>query len=689
MNIILKELRIKNFKGIIDLVVRFDHESFLYGANGTGKTTIADAWYWLLFGKNSGDEADFNIKNTVDIVRNREEHEVQGVLIVNGEETLLRKVYKEKWVKKRGEVEATYTGNENLFFWNEVPCQLREYQGKIAKLMEESLFKLVTNPAHFNTIKWEDRRAVLIAMAGKVSDADVAANNKDFQELLVKVGGNTLKEHKAMLAARKKKLKDELKDVPARIDELYRSLPEHEPDFTTLQDTIDKRAAELTEVDGLLMNKSAAQRKFQDDQSAIHKKIGELNRQLADLQFARRNGLLNADRDATSEIEQAKGRIKALNNGLAQLNQQKAYAEAEIQKCVDNRTKFLAELEAIKALKFEYKEFEFDENNKVCQHCKQALPEEDINVLRTKLHDNYTAARNKAEYTFNQDILRKRTDNRNAGVNNNTIRENHVANLELITDNLSVKQAELETEKKTLTDLETQFVAPRPIEERLAEVMANNKEAIALKNEIQAQKDLLKEEPADDNADLKARKTELANELTELNKQLGQKESITTTKNRISELKTSEKKMAQDLASAEREEYTLLQFEKARIEVISSRVNHKFKYVTFKMFEYTIEGGESPCCETMLDGVPYSDLNTAGQMKAGIDIINALCEHYGVRAPIFIDNRESVTEIPETDSQVINLVVNPDDKKLRIIAKAAGFSERVLEGTNGGLLFNA
>ena len=63
--------------------------------------------------------------------------------------------------------------------------------------------------------------------------------------------------------------------------------------------------------------------------------------------------------------------------------------------------------------------------------------------------------------------------------------------------------------------------------------------------------------------------------------------------------------------------------------------------------------------------MPFTVANTAKQVNAGIEIINALSRFYGVSAPIFIDNRESVQSLIDTDSQIINLVVS-SDKELTI-----------------------
>ena len=85
-----------------------------------------------------------------------------------------------------------------------------------------------------------------------------------------------------------------------------------------------------------------------------------------------------------------------------------------------------------------------------------------------------------------------------------------------------------------------------------------------------------------------------------------------------------------------------------------------------KMFEIQVNGGENPTCLTTMKGVPYSDVNTASKLQGGIDIINGLSKYYDYSVPMFLDNRESVTEIPATDAQVINLIVSPEHKVLTV-----------------------
>jgi exonuclease SbcC len=665
MKIVLGKLRISNFKGIVAMVVPFNLETFIFGANGTGKTSIADAWYWLLFGKNSSDEKDFNVKNTVQTDLNEMDHEVEGVLYIDGEETKLRHVYREKWQKKKGQEHKTYTGNENEYYWNDVPCQLKDWNARIEKILNAETFKKITHPGYFNSIPWQKRRETLIEMAGPVSDREICGDDKQLIKLLESMGKKTVKEYRAELSARKKKLKEDIEHIPARIDELKRSLPEEEPNFDAIQAQLNKAASDLNEIDQVLSNKTAAQKKWNDEQSAIQKEIHKLNRQFADLQNKLRIELENQDRSAMADMNAVKARVANMETSITQLQKDKAEAETRIKTYTENLDRLRNEWKEINGRKFDYPEFVFDESENVCPHCKQPLPEKDINTRKETLLTNYNEDKKKKLVAFNKAKERDLADNNTAGQKTKANKTEVEGFLLQITEAIEKKQSELKEANESLASLQAQYTTPAPIEDRLAEVLNNNKEALSIQAALKAQHALVKEEPAEDNTEAKNKKAQLSTLITELNQRLGLKDTIVNTKVRIEKLGEDEKHYSQQLATAEGEEMLLLRFEKARMERINERVNGMFKYVKFKLFETNINGGEEPCCETMLNGVPYSDLNTAGRIKAGIDIINALSNHYNVYAPIFLDNRESVTEIPETESQVISLVVSPEDKKLR------------------------
>lgn len=149
--IIIKSLSLVNFKGIRELSVSFDERvTDIFGRNGSGKTTLFDAFTWLLFGKDSQDRKKFDLK-TLDAdgrIIPQLPHEVSAIITVNGEEVKICRRFTEKWVKRAGQTERVFTGNEEERFYNDVPCSQREYEAKIADICNEAVFKFITNPAY-------------------------------------------------------------------------------------------------------------------------------------------------------------------------------------------------------------------------------------------------------------------------------------------------------------------------------------------------------------------------------------------------------------------------------------------------------------------------------------------------------------------------------------------------------------
>lgn len=164
-----------------------------------------------------------------------------------------------------------------------------------------------------------------------------------------------------------------------------------------------------------------------------------------------------------------------------------------------------------------------------------------------------------------------------------------------------------------------------------------------------------------DTTDLQNQKASCNKKRDELVARLSNRVVIKRCEDEINNLQERGKELAQQIADAEREEYTISQFTKTKIEECEKRINSMFKVVAFRLFDYTNDGNPVETCIPTIGGVPYGSANTASKLNAGLDIINTLCKFYGVCAPIFIDNRESVNEIVPTDSQIINLVVNKDN----------------------------
>jgi len=180
-------------------------------------------------------------------------------------------------------------------------------------------------------------------------------------------------------------------------------------------------------------------------------------------------------------------------------------------------------------------------------------------------------------------------------------------------------------------------------------------------------KELKFETPTEDaNSELKAKKQEFQNEIVKLNGYLQDNKRIGETNKRIEELKNQENVQNQVIAQFERKLFLIEKFNKKKIEMLDQSVNKMFSIVKFKLFDIQINGGVKDTCEAMVNGVPFSNVNTASKTNAGLDIINTLCKYYKVTAPVFLDNRESVTDIIESNSQTISLEVSPGHQVLRI-----------------------
>ena len=222
MDIRINRLLLQNFKGIKHLEINADGANLkIYGDNATGKTTVFDAFTWVLFGKDSLGRSDFGIKTQDEngnVIHNLE-HTVECELAIDNSILTLKKIYAEKWTKKRGSAEADFSGHETKYFINEVPSTKKEYEQKIAMYIDESLFKTITNPLYFNEhLKWQDRRAILLSLCNEnISDEDILARSPEFSPLLDELKGRTVSEYSKIIKSRQSAINDELKAIPQRI----------------------------------------------------------------------------------------------------------------------------------------------------------------------------------------------------------------------------------------------------------------------------------------------------------------------------------------------------------------------------------------------------------------------------------------------------------------------------------------
>ena len=639
--VILKRLSLVNFKGLRDYSVDFSESvTSVMGRNGTGKTTLFDAFTWLLFGKDSEDRKLFNLK-TLDEqgkVIERLPHEVAAIISVDGQDITLCRRFIEKWTKKRGSATEEFTGNEEERLYNDVPCSLKDWNEKIAAICPEQVFKFITNPLYFTSQKSDVQRQMLFRMAGGVSDADVAGDNEDFKNLLGQLTGKTLEEYKREIAAKKRRVKAELDGIPERIDERKRSVPESE-DWTALEVSLKAARKKMETIDSQMMDESkqmqefnARKRQAMDELSKVRKDSGGvrsmIERQILDGYYKSQKQRA----DMESELRILDGDEK----------RQMFCIECD-QKSVDEYTS------KVVALREEWKRINaetltFNDGDFVCPTCKRPLDIDDIEAKQSEMTHNFNAQKasrlaelSKQGKSFNSQIAEAQK------------------RIEMAQSNIDKIRTKAENIRKALEGLSE---SEKP--DTTPALMKNEAYQRLLNRERELDAIIAETYDSQERSKLAESRKEVQDVVENLSVRLSKREAIESNEKRIAELESQMKKMSVELAALEGIEFTMQEFCKARIEAIESRINALFTMVRFKMFEKQINGGEVETCEAMVGGVPFSDLNNAGKINAGLDIINAICKSESINAPIFVDNAEAVNRLLDTQSQMIRLVVTED-----------------------------
>lgn len=653
MNIVLKRLELKNFKGTKDLNIEFGPVTKISGDNGTGKTTIMDSFMWLLFGKDSKDRKDYKIK-TID--ENGEEihgveHSVIGVIEVDEYDIKLQRTYKEKWTKQRGQAESELKGHTTVYLINDVPATMKEYNEKVNSILADSTFKLITNPLYFTSLDWRKQREILLEIIGNIDTENVINYNSALKPLEKLLGDDDVEILRKQVKAKITKIKDQIKAIPNRIDEC--NLQIINEDFESLEEEKKSIKAEMDNINSLITDKSKANEeklKLQDQlyklkteySNKINMAQSDMNAPLKGLQSKLRDITYKAQ-DIELEIEQIERKIFKTNEGIG-FSKESILEKEKEQEVL--RNKFREE---------KAKTFEFDETAKYCPTCMREYEQEKLEEMKLNAESNFEELKKKI-------LLNIRNKGKALGEIIEKIKLSIEEDEKLIQkynedlNELNTKLQNIKSEGKDLEEKISKFNDCR-------EVSFEGKEELEdkIKSIVQEIEDISLE----DNLELKAKYNSLAYKLDEINKQLSKKSNNVRLELRIKELEEEEKELSIKQAELEGQDFLCEEFIRTKVELLERNINKKFKGVTFKLFDQQINGGLTETCEALIDGVPFTAANTASQINAGLQIINALCEHYSVTAPIFVDNAESVNSLEVCNSQLIKLVVSLD-KKIKV-----------------------
>lgn len=672
--VILKELTLKNFKGIKDLAVKFGEVTTISGANATGKSTVFDAFTWVLFGKDSNGRTDsgkgaFTVK-TVGPDGNpilKLEHSVTAVLEVNGVEVSLTRTLSEDWVKPRGKAEVELKGNTTHYFCDGVEIKAGAFQEKVAAITEEQLFKLITNPAYFPSLDWKTQREILLSISGGVTYEEVAAGRADFSAILSQLSGKDLADFKQEIAYRKKKVKDELEKCPIEINAIDSVTPEA-PDYEALEAEKVRLSAELDGVEANITNVAEAARKHYESVQGKRKEINELRGRQQDIIFRARQEAQKEGYEKNAKRNEIKTNYEITKREAENYNTASENGLSDIRYNIQTLTSEIANLSAkVEAKRNEWntrnaEEYKVGADGLICPIYETLCS--DASVLRM---DAIAKEKVRAKFEDSKAADLRRITEEGKALNDRIADKK--ARLQELEAQLSERMEAIAAKKaeyaKKLQDLEAELAANPEVTVSTDITPEDLPEWQKIEARIAEISNTISEIPAADTSELTAKKRELTALLDGVKEKLGIRTTIEKNTAKKAEIAAREKELAQQQADLEKQEFTIDELNKARMDEVERRVNDKFQNVRFRMFEPQLNGGETPTCIAMVDGVKYADLNTAGKINAGLDIINTLCLFHGISAPVFIDNAESVNQLFPVASQLIKLVVTTD-KQLTI-----------------------
>lgn len=622
----LLKMRICNFKGIRELEIVFNGKDMnVLGDNGTGKTTIIDSFTWLLFGKDSLDRADFGIKPTDNAgnIIHQLETSVEAVFDISGTEKVFRKTLTEVWSRKRGAAEAEFTRNENNFYIDGVPKKKAEYTAVIKELIDEDVFKIITNPLYFNeNVNWKDRRGVLLAICGEVSDEDVIASNTELSPLLPLLEGKTVSDFKEIKASAMRRINQELDMIPVKINEAELAKPSAE----ALEVDENKKVELEGKIEALRVQKSNILNG--NEVLKERQRIKTLKDKLASV-----GDKFNDKPDNTTQLS------SELQNYESKLRTTERYRDMLADKIAEKkeiRSGYSKAWDVIMSERF---------TDSTCPTCGRVLPEEEI---EEKIKE------------FNRDKVAKLDDiekkNEKIGLEISDLEKE----LEVETDNVALISSAIDKLRTDITKANDERAEHnRSIAEQIEQ------ERSQIEAEIAEAEDLIRiyEGSTEESvSDIERQIATLSSELSTINEAVANKALLERQDKRIAELREQQTTLASEYTIAEKHLYLAEQFIVAKVNMLNDRINAKFKYAKFKLFDKQINGGINEVCEVTYNGIPYKDLNNAMKINIGLDVINTISAHYGVSCPIMIDNAESVNEVFHTNAQQIRFYVSHDKK---------------------------
>lgn len=638
-------MHLENFQGIkeFDLAPEGSNTS-VYGDNGTGKSTIYNAFTWLMYGKASTDEKNYTPK-TVD--SHHLNHIVElTVMLDDNSKLTLKKDFHEVYKTKKGNADPVFNGHTSDYFIDGVPVSETDFNARLKDLYKsEELAKMLTSYNYFlEDMKVKERRQKLLELCGDVDFNTVINSNeelKGFTAVLKKPGDTnslyTVEEYQAIAAKEKKLIDKKLREIPGRIDEVEKAKfdvgEESRAGLEAELELLTRKKAELE------LNKNApVDSKIADIKSKIATAKSDYA-QAESSYLKHENEKMESDRKAIRELE---SKVDAIVLDIKTTRRKYDERIENVRFMTQTREKLLKEFKEASGLAWE--------GDGICPTCGQPLPEEQIE---------------KAKEEFNIQKSKKLEDIQKRGktVSKDSIAEEQQKADELLTI-LDTRKAELEGLQHRITEERSKLQEIIPF--------ADTESGKALASEVEVlNKELEKAMTSskDTDSSLDGDIAKVAAEIRATNEKIAAFALIEKQNARRIELEEEEAELSKSFEILTHGLYLCDLYSKTKAELLNEKVNSHFKTLRFRLFIEQQNGGIADDCEALIPCsgtyVPFKSANNAARINAGLEVLDALGDFYKVQLPIFIDNSEGCTAIRPTKAQQIRLYVSDKDKVLR------------------------
>ena len=653
---IIKTLTLENFKNQQKLSIAFGKGvTNIFGANGAGKTTVLDALSFLLWGKAHDGKSDTNMRpygadgeaihdiNTV--VRGEFLDEASNYAFI------LEVNYQEKWSKISGTDERKLMGNTTEYAVDGVPKKQKEYAAFVAEWFVEPWFSLTTNPAAFPSLSWQEQRKVLLDLLGDVTPEEIIKQNPELQDIgpdIIKFGVDDLK---AKLTKELKAYKKQAVELPARIDERRKSLSSSLEDAEALDKKAKLTLLKYQEpLDKLLAERAAIVNGSR--RSEIEAKILEIKAKMDVIRASYREAIANIKRPFEDKLKEVDNEVKSNSDLLRQLRPQLLVLDKSITSKETKLEQLTEEWRTVDNSVFEDTE---------CPCCHRPYTEEMLEPMLAQFNTDKAAHLQRLD--MEGMAISQKLDELRTAKKELAIKVNELSTYEVEKAPQS-RQDIMEAMRKTIE------LAP-PLEEFVHP--ETHEKFWELAESLKLREKELEECRLDINIQLQKKDAEIAKAripVQQANEALTRLKLDAETREAIAQLEAEKRNALLKQGDAEYKFSLVDKYTRIKMASISQKVNDAMNDVEVKLFENNISNnGVRETCELMLHGVPYRQLSNAEKCRAGMEVIRAISSRLDLHNPVFVDNRESVTDIGDWNGQLVNLYVSPEDKVLRVEAQ--------------------